>query len=199
MLIECELPLELAHLVSIAFAAFPASHGQAQAELAYFLRERLVGYLREAGYQTQDVEAVVEARPARWAEFPKRLDAVRAFKALPEAQPLAAANKRVGNILKKSEEKVAPVTDATLFIEPAERALADALESVAPRSEAAFDSGDYTGSLQALAALKAPVDAFFDTVMVNADDPRLRANRLGLLARLHTAMNRVADLSRLAT
>jgi glycyl-tRNA synthetase beta chain len=199
MLIERELPLELAHLVSIAFAAFPAGHGQAQAELAYFLRERLVGYLREAGYQTQDVEAVVEARPARWAEFPKRLDAVRAFKALPEAQPLAAANKRVGNILKKSEEKVAPVTDATLFIEPAERALADALESVAPRSEAAFDSGDYTGSLQALAALKAPVDAFFDTVMVNADDPRLRANRLGLLARLHTAMNRVADLSRLAT
>ena len=198
MLIERELPLELAHLVSIAFAAFPAGHGQAQAELSYFLRERLVGYLREAGYQTQDVEAVVEARPARWAEFPKRLDAVRAFKALPEAQPLAAANKRVGNILKKSEDKVAAVTDATLFVEPAERALADALESVAPRSEAAFAAGDYTGSLQALAALKTPVDAFFDTVMVNADDPRLRANRLGLLARLHAAMNRVADLSRLA-
>ncbi|HOY37435.1 MAG TPA: glycine--tRNA ligase subunit beta, partial [Piscinibacter sp.] len=198
MLIERELPLELAHLVSIAFAAFPAGHGQAQAELSYFLRERLVGYLREAGYQTQDVEAVVEARPARWAEFPKRLDAVRAFKALPEAQPLAAANKRVGNILKKSEDKVAPVTDAALFVEPAERALADALESVAPRSEAAFAAGDYTGSLQALAALKTPVDAFFDTVMVNADDPRLRANRLGLLARLHAAMNRVADLSRLA-
>ena len=199
MLIERELPLELAHLVSIAFAAFPAGHGQAQAELSYFLRERLVGYLREAGYQTQDVEAVVEARPARWAEFPKRLDAVRAFKALPEAQPLAAANKRVGNILKKSEDKVAAVTDATLFVEPAERALADALESVAPRSEAAFAAGDYTGSLQALAALKTPVDAFFDTVMVNADDPRLRANRLGLLARLHAAMNRVADLARLAS
>ena len=198
MLIERELPLELAHLVSIAFAAFPAGHGQAQAELGYFLRERLVGYLREAGYQTQDVEAVVEARPPRWAEFPKRLDAVRAFKALPESQPLAAANKRVGNILKKSEDKVAAVTDAALFVEPAERALSDALEAVAPRSEAAFDSGDYTGSLQALAALKTPVDAFFDTVMVNADDPRLRANRLGLLARLHAAMNRVADLSRLA-
>ncbi|QTN22468.1 glycine--tRNA ligase subunit beta [Rhizobacter sp. AJA081-3] len=198
MLIEREMPLELAHLVSIAFAAFPAGHGQAQAELSYFLRERLVGYLREAGYQTQDVEAVVEARPARWAEFPKRLDAVRAFKALPEAQPLAAANKRVGNILKKSEDKVAAVTDATLFVEPAERALADALESVALRSEAAFAAGDYTGSLQALAALKAPVDAFFDTVMVNAEDPRLRANRLGLLARLHALMNRVADLSRLA-
>ena len=198
MLIERELPLELAHLVSIAFAAFPAGHGQAHAELAYFLRERLVGYLREAGYQGQDVEAVVEARPPRWAEFPRRLDAVRAFKALPESQPLAAANKRVGNILKKTEEKVAPVTDATLFAEPAERTLADALEEVAPRSERAFEAGDYTASLQALAALKAPVDAFFDSVMVNADDPRLRANRLGLLARLHAAMNRVADLSKLA-
>ncbi len=198
MLIERELPLELAHLVSIAFAAFPVGHGQAQAELNFFLRERLVGYLREAGYPVQDVEAVIEARPPRWAEFPKRLDAVRAFKALPEAQPLAAANKRVGNILKKSEEKVAPVTDATLFAEPAERALADALEAVGPRSEQAFAAGDYTASLQALAALKTPVDAFFDNVMVNAEDARLRANRLGLLARLHAAMNRVADLSRLA-
>ena len=89
--------------------------------------------------------------------------------------------------------------DAALFVEPAERALADALEAVTPRSEKAFEAGDYTGSLQALATLKAPVDAFFDGVMVNAEDPRLRANRLGLLARLHAAMNRVADLSRLAT
>ena len=198
MLIERELPLELAHLVSIAFAAFPATHGQAQAELSYFLRERLVGYRREAGHAVQDVEAVIEARPPRWAEFPKRLAAVRAFKALPESQPLAAANKRVGNILKKSEEKVAPLTDAALFVEPAERALADALEAVAPRSEQAFAAGDYTGSLQALAALKTPVDAFFDAVMVNAEDAKLRANRLGLLAKLHEAMNRVADLSKLA-
>jgi glycyl-tRNA synthetase beta chain len=198
MLIERELPLELAHLVSVAFAAFPAGHGQAHAELHYFLRERLVGYLRDAGYQAQDVEAVVEARPARWAEFPKRLDAVRAFKTLPESQPLAAANKRVGNILKKSEEKVAAVTDAALLKEPAERSLAQALQAVTPRSEAAFAAGDYAGSLQALAALKAPVDAFFDAVMVNTDDPRLRANRLGLLAQLHAAMNRVADLSKLA-
>jgi glycyl-tRNA synthetase beta chain len=201
MLIEKDLPLELPHLVSAAFAVFPATHGQAHAELNFFLRERLAGYLRDAGYHAQEVEAVVEAdtRPARWAEIPRRLDAVRAFQALPEAQPLAAANKRVGNILKKSEDKVAPVTDAALFVEPAERALADALEAVTPRSERAFEAGDYTASLQALAALKAPVDAFFDGVMVNAEDPRLRANRLGLLARLHGAMNRVADLSRLAT
>ena len=88
--------------------------------------------------------------------------------------------------------------DAALLKEPAERALAAALEAVAPRASAAFDRGDYTASLRALAALKAPVDAFFDGVMVNAEDPALRANRLGLLASLHQAMNRVADLSRLA-
>lgn len=198
MLIERELPLELPHLVAVAFKAFGPEHGQAQAELGYFLRERLVGWLREAGYHAQEVEAVVEARPARWAEIPKRLDAVRAFRALPESASLAAANKRVGNILKKSEEKVAPVAEAALLQEAAERALHAALADVAPRSDAAFERGDYTGSLQQLAALKAPVDNFFDTVLVNADDPRLRANRLGLLAQLHAAMNRVADLSRLA-
>jgi glycyl-tRNA synthetase beta chain len=198
MLVERALPLELAQLVSIAFAAFPAAHGQAQVELSNFLRERLVGYLRDAGYPVQDVEAVIEARPAQWAEFPRRLDAVRAFKGLPESQPLAAANKRVGNILKKSEAPVAPVADAALLQEPAERSLHAALLAVAPRSEAAFAAGDYAASLQALAALKAPVDAFFDSVMVNAEDPALRANRLGLLAQLHAAMNRVADLSKLA-
>jgi len=199
MLIERELPLDLRALIATAFAAFPGTHGQAQAELAQFLRERLVGYLRDAGYQSQDIDAVVEVRPTRWAEFPKRLDAVRAFKALPEAEALAAANKRVGNILKKSEQKVEPSVDSTLLHEPAERALAEALKAVTPASEAAFAAGDYAASLQALAALKAPVDAFFDAVMVNADDPKLRANRLGLLVQLHAAMNRVADLSRLAT
>lgn len=199
MLIERGLPLDFEALVSSAFKAFPAGHGQAQAELAFFLRERLVGYLREAGYSAQEVEAVVESRPSRWAEFPKRLAAVRAFKALPEAEPLAAANKRVGNILKKSEAVLDAKVDAGLLKEPAEQALHEALKAVAPKSEAAFAAGDYTASLQALAALKAPVDAFFDQVMVNAEDPALRANRLGLLAGLHAAMNRVADLSKLAT
>jgi glycyl-tRNA synthetase beta chain len=199
MLVERRLPLAPAELVSIAFKAFPAGHGQSQAELGFFLRERLVGYLRDAGYSAQEVEAVVEARPAHWAELPQRLAAVRAFKALPEAEPLAVANKRVGNILKKSEAAVATAIDPALLVEPAEQALVEALEAVAPKSQAAFAAGDYTASLQALAALKAPVDAFFDQVMVNADDPALRANRLGLLAQLHAAMNRVADLSRLAS
>jgi glycyl-tRNA synthetase beta chain len=199
MLIERELPLELPALVSTAFKVFPAGHGQAQAELGLFLRERLVGYLRDAGYSAQEVEAVVEARPAQWAEFPKRLAAVRAFQALPEAEPLAAANKRVGNILKKSEAGAAVSVDTALLKEAAEQALYEALKSVAPRSESAFAKGDYAASLQALAALKTPVDSFFDQVMVNAEDAALRANRLALLAQLHAAMNRVADLSRLAT
>ena len=199
MLIERELPLGMTELISSAFKAFPETHGQAQAELGFFLRERLVGYLRESGYSAQEVDAVIEARPVLWAEFPKRLAAVRAFKALPEAEPLAAANKRVGNILKKSDSAVSAAVDAALLTEPAEQALHEALKTVSPKSEAAFASGDYTGSLQSLAALKTPVDAFFDKVMVNADDPALRANRLGLLAQLHAAMNRVADLSKLAS
>jgi glycyl-tRNA synthetase beta chain len=200
MLVERELPLAMPSLISESFRAFPESHGQSQAEVAFFLRERLSGYLREAGYSAQEVEAVVEARPERWAEIPKRLAAVRAFAALPEAASLAAANKRVGNILKKSEgaaDRGASVNTA-LLKEPAEAALYEALQSVAPRAEAAFAAGDYTGSLQALAALKAPVDDFFDHVMVNAEDPALRANRLALLGVMHAAMNRVADLSKLA-
>ena len=201
MLIERDLPLEPHRLVAQAFEAFPAGHGQAQAEVGLFLRERLTGYLREQGYQAQEVEAVVEARPARWGEIPRRLAAVRAFAALPEAASLAAANKRVANILRKSDAAPASVAtvDPALLKEPAEAALAEALQAVAPKAEAAFDAGDYTGSLLALAALRAPVDAFFDQVMVNAEDPALRANRLALLQRMHAAMNRVADLSRLAT
>lgn len=198
MLIERDLPLELHALISRVFAAFPPTHGQAQAEVGFFMRERLVNYLRDAGYGAREVDAVVEVRPARWGEFPKRLQAVRAFASLPEADSLAAANKRVGNILKKAEGSVVPHIDAALLREPAEQALAAALQEVRPQADAAFERGDYAVSLQTLAALKAPVDAFFDDVMVNTEDPALRANRLGLLATLHAAMNRVADLSKLA-
>jgi glycyl-tRNA synthetase beta chain len=199
MLVERSLPLSLPTLVSAAFHAFPPGHGQAQAEVLHFLYERLVGYLRELGYSTKEVDAVVALRPESWAALPQRLAAVRAFAALPEAEALAAANKRVGNILKKSEGNAeAPLNEALLH-EDAERALAAAMRRVAPEADAAFERGDYTASLQALAALRAPVDAFFDGVMVNADDPALRANRLALLRGLHAAMNRVADLARLAT
>ncbi|WP_284619721.1 glycine--tRNA ligase subunit beta [Aquabacterium humicola] len=198
MLVEGGLPLDIHRLVGDAFAAFGPAHGQAQAEVGFFLRERLAGWLREQGYSVQEVEAVVESRPERWAEIPKRLAAVRAFAALPEAASLAAANKRVGNILKKSEAGAAVDVQPALLKEAAEAALFDALGAVQPAADAAFERGDYTESLLALAALKVPVDAFFDGVMVNADDAALRNNRLALLRRLHAAMNRVADLSRLA-
>jgi len=124
---------------------------------------------------------------------------VRSFSTLPEAESLAAANKRVGNILKKAEAAIEAVISTRLLKEPAEIALNEALSTVKPKADAAFVSGDYTASLQALAALKDPVDAFFDGVMVNADDPALKANRLALLKQLHDAMNRVADLSKLAS
>ena len=199
MLIECDLPLAIRALVDDAFAAFGPAHGQAQDDVVHFLYERLTGYLRDQGYSAHEVDAVVALRPDRWAEIPKRLAAVRAFALLPEAAPLAAANKRVGNILKKSDTPAAQAVDPARLVEPAEAALFAALSSVAPVADAAFAAGDYTASLQSLAALKAPVDAFFEQVMVNADDLALRANRLALLQRLHQAMNRVADLSRLAS
>ena len=198
MLVEGALPLAIHRLVGEAFAVFPAGHGQAQAEVGYFLRERLSGWLREQGYSAQAVDAVVECHPAHWAEIPHRLAAVRAFAALPEAAPLAAANKRVGNILKKSDGAGGAAVNPALLVEPAELQLHAALALIAPRADAAFAAGDYTTSLQLLAGLKAPVDAFFDSVMVNADDAALRANRLALLGTLHASMNRVADLARLA-
>jgi glycyl-tRNA synthetase beta chain len=199
MLVERQLPLALPWLVSQAFHAFAPGHGQAQAEVLHFIDERLVGYLRERGYSSREVDAVVALRIDTWGELPRRLAAVRAFADLPEADALAAANKRVGNILKKSEGDAEHGLKPALLAEPAEQALAAALAEVQPVADAHFARGDYTASLQALAALRTPVDAFFDGVMVNVDDPALRANRLALLRALHAAMNRVADLSRLAT
>jgi glycyl-tRNA synthetase beta chain len=167
--------------------------------LKNFIFERLAGTLREQGYSAQEVDAVLALKPQRLGDVTKRLAAVRAFAALPEAPALAAANKRIGNILKKADGAVEAKVDEALLHEVAEKALANALKSVATAADAAWAAGDYTANLQALAALKAPVDAFFDGVMVNAEDPALKANRLGLLATLHAAMNRVADLSKLAS
>ena len=199
MLVERDLPLSVPGVVSAALAAFPAGHGAVQAELSTFLYDRLVGLLREQGSSAQEVDAVIALRPERLSDVPRRLAAVREFAALPEAPALASANKRVGNILKKAEGDVPGGVDATWLKEPAEQALVNALAQTAPIADAAFEAGDYTASLRALAALKAPVDAFFDSVMVNAEEPALRRNRLALLAALQRAMNRVADLSRLAS
>jgi glycyl-tRNA synthetase beta chain len=197
MLMEQDLPLNLGDLVTESLGLFPQAQAGTAEQLTDFIYERLAGSLREQGYSAQEVDAVLALRPQRLGDVAKRLAAVRAFAALPEAPALAAANKRIGNILKKAERADAHVSEG-LLKEEAEKALFTATQKIAPQARSQFESGDYTGSLQTLAALRGPVDAFFDGVMVNAEEADLRLNRLGLLATLHQAMNRVADLSRLA-
>jgi glycyl-tRNA synthetase beta chain len=199
MLIEKDLPLDLGQLLAEAVGLFPQAPANTRELLADFIFDRLSGALREQGYSAQEVDAVLALRPQRLGDVAKRLQAVRAFAALPEAPALAAANKRIGNILKKADGAVDAHVSEGLLQEDAEKALYAVTRDLAPKAKTQFDAGDYTGSLQTLAALRAPVDAFFDGVMVNAEQADLRLNRLGLLATLHGAMNRVADLSRLAT
>jgi len=177
----------------------PETHGVIFTKLFDFIYERLSGALRDQGYTAQEVDAVLSLNPQHLSDIPKRLAAVRAFTALPEAVSLAAANKRVGNILKKTESAIADVVDPGLLPEANEQALYQALQDIEPKTKKAFATGDYTASLQLLATLKAPVDTFFDHVMVNVDDEKLRNNRLALLAQLHRIMNRIADISKLAT
>ena len=197
MLVEKNLPLELHALLQSAVPAFGDKITDATAQLEDFFFDRLSVSLREQGYTAQEVEAVLALRPQRLSDVQKRLEAVRAFAALPEAQALAAANKRVSNILKKAEGDIQAQVNEALLVEQAEKDLYAALQTVAPKAQQQFESGDYTASLQTLAALRTPVDAFFEHVMVNAEDVALKANRLGLLATLHAAMNRVADLAKL--
>lgn len=197
MLVEKNLPLELHALLKSAVPAFGDKITDATAQLEDFFFDRLSVSLREQGYTAQEVEAVLALRPQRLSDVQKRLEAVRAFAALPEAQALAAANKRVSNILKKAEGDIQAQVNEALLVEQAEKDLYAALQTVAPKAQQQFESGDYTASLQTLAALRTPVDAFFEHVMVNAEDVALKANRLGLLATLHAAMNRVADLANL--
>jgi glycyl-tRNA synthetase beta chain len=186
-------------LLAVALAAFPDGMlGVVQAEIEHFIFDRLAGVLREQGYSAHEIDAVLSLRPPVLADIERRIEAVRAFAALDESPALAAANKRVGNILKKAEGGIGAVAEPARFVEAQETALFAALSEIAPRADTAIAAGDYTASLQALAALKAPVDDFFDHVMVNADDPALKANRLALLNQLHRTMNRVADISRLA-
>jgi glycyl-tRNA synthetase beta chain len=198
MMVERRLRLSMTQVITDTFALFPNA-SNAGVQLADFLFDRLRVSLRDQGYSTNEVDAVLAPKPDVLADVADRAAAVRSFAVLPEAASLAAANKRVGNILSKAGIAVMPDVDSALLKEPAEAALARALAAVGPEADAAFGRGDYAASMQTLAALKAPVDAFFDSVMVNAEDPALRANRLGLLAQLHSAMNRVADLSKLAT
>ncbi|MES2879937.1 MAG: glycine--tRNA ligase subunit beta [Pseudomonadota bacterium] len=217
MLVEKDLPIDLPRIVRIAIGSTDQMgidgmvlwvrevDGEPEVTqlapdtaslVCNFIYDRLAGSLREQGYSAQEVDSVVSQRPQRLGDVPKRLAAVRAFAALPEAPALAAANKRISNILKKADAVDAHVSEV-LLKEPAEIALFAAMKEVVPKANAQFDAGDYTASLQTLAALRAPVDAFFDGVMVNAEELDLRLNRQGLLKSLHDAMNRVADLSRL--
>ena len=200
MLVERGLALDLQQVIALASAQFGTLLPDAKLsndQVLHFVYERVAGYLREQGFTAQEVDAVIGVRP-QWGEIPKCLAAVRAFAELPEAAALAAANKRISNILKKVPEADGHISE-DLLQEPAEKALYAAMRATTPTANAQFDAGDYTASLKTLAALRAPVDAFFDGVMVNAEAPDLRLNRLGLLKALHTAMNRVADLSRLAS
>lgn len=198
MLVERDLPVSLGDLLKDAALAFGSLITDAFATLGDFIYDRLAGSLREQGYSAQEIDAVLALRPQLLGDIAKRLAAVRAFAALPEAAALAAANKRVGNILKKIEGTLPTEVKSAFLVENAEKALFAALGEVASKSDAAFATGDYSVSLQALAALRGPVDAFFDSVMVNADDAALRANRQALLNQLHGLMNRVADLSKLS-
>ena len=203
MLMDRSLQINVRQLIEFGHAAFMngliAPKDELRPKLELFFQERIVGLLESEGHPFANVSAVLASPDlARWGEIRARLAAVRAFAALPESAALAAANKRIGNILKKAPEVDAHVSPV-LLKEPAEIALYGAMQSVLPRAQTLFEGGDYTGSLQALAALRSPVDAFFDGVMVNAEEIDLRRNRQGLLKSLFAAMNRVADLSRLAT
>jgi glycyl-tRNA synthetase beta chain len=200
ILIERGLPIPIDKLIGSAIAGFRVRIGDARSELLLFIHDRLSGYLRDKGYSTLEVDSVVSKGPTRIDLTLGQLDAVRAFNKLPEAQSLAAANKRVANILKQAAAKGESFEnlEPTMLKEPAELALFDALKTISQKATAHYDRGDFTGYLKAFAVLRSPVDAFFDSVMVMVEDPGMRQNRLALLADLRKQMNRVADISKLA-
>ena len=218
ILIEQEVPLPLDILLREAENAFNRRINDTSETLSRFIYERLRHYFSidsfdeqalepskrvyvepaDRIFSPQQIDAVLALRPQMLRDVKKRLYAVRAFAALPEAESLAATNKRVGNILKKADVSINAEVDAALLQAPAERDLYRALNRIAPAAEKAFRDDDYSTSLQILAGLRGPVDGFFDHVMVNTEDESLRHNRLALLAQLQRAMNRVADISRLA-
>ena len=198
ILMDKQVPLALDRLLALGLQAFSTVPvvSDARPELIEFLYDRLRGVLRETGASAHEVEAVVAQQPTRIDTVPLQLAAVRAFMELPEAESLAAANKRIGNILKKADT-VPTRYDTALLMEPAERSLGETFDRVRSAADALYQRGDYAGMLISLAPLKQPVDRFFDEVMVNVDDASLRSNRLGLLSELRVTMNRVADISKL--
>ena len=194
LLMDRETTLPLDNLLANAITAYAGDFSSPQDKLADFIADRLQGVLREQGYSAQEIASVIALKPQYLADVPKRLAAVRAFAALPEAEALAAANKRIRNILKKTELLPGAVYIGLLQAD-AEHALYRAINQLAPVVEACAAQGDYTGALTALAGVRAQVDRFFDEVMVMAEDEAIRHNRLKLLAGLSNLMNRVADIS----
>ncbi len=190
------LPLDLKQALTLTAAQFPAGKlSPTVVEDVYgFMLERLKNLLATEA-RADEVDAVLALAPTRLDSLQATLAAVAVFRTLPEAATLAAANKRVKNILKKVEGEVPSQVQPALLTEAAEQALAAAIHAVMPTAEAAFGAGDFTAALTCLAVLKAPVDAFFDGVMVMADDAAIRANRLALLGKLAMLFNRVADIS----
>ena len=200
ILMEKPLPLDLGELLAESARAFPPGTLNAEGyatQLSDFMLERLRGFLREAGHGQDVVDAVLAQHPTRMDLIPAKLEAVRQFLANDAAQALAAANKRIGNILKKADGKI-PEPDLALLQEDAEKALFERVVQLAPLVSSHVTNGAYTEALLALAGVRAEVDRFFDEVMVNVDEPLLRANRLGLLKSLYAQLNAVADISRLA-
>jgi glycyl-tRNA synthetase beta chain len=201
ILVEGGFALSLHDLVNDAFAVFPKGLlGDAHIELQAFVLERLRGYLREKGFSANEVESVLSKNPVWLHEVPRQLQAVRAFSKLPESGSLAAANKRVANILRQAATKGESFgnVERSELREPAEIALYDHLAAVSKSAKALFEGGDYEGYLMSFAVLKQPVDAFFDSIMVMAEDAAVRRSRLALLADLQREMNLVADISKLA-
>jgi len=199
MLMERALPLDLMQLLELARAQFSGDQISTSVALDVFqfMQDRLRVSLKDQGAAVDQVEAVVSQSPTRIDQVPARLAAVAEFGRLPEAEALAAANKRIQNILRKAETSGAEV-DAALLQEEAERTLFAAVTALRPGVETALANLDYTGALMQLSSLRAPVDRFFDEVMVMAEEPLVRANRLGLLSSLGNLMNSVADISQLS-
>ena len=199
ILAEKSLALPLGDLIGTAISGYESKPGvaDARADIEVFVLERLRSYCLDLGYTAHEVESVLSLKPQRVDLVPRRLEAVRAFNRLPEAQSLAAANKRIGNILKQAQ-CVPSAFDAQLLVQKEETELAGAFARMRTQLDAELARHDYTAGLLRLASLRDPVDAFFDKVMVMAEDERLRQNRIALLGELHSAMNRVADLSKLA-
>jgi glycyl-tRNA synthetase beta chain len=200
ILVEQRIDVPVSRLIALAFDAFDAVPAVARASAAVeeFLADRLRGYMREQGGSANEVEALLAVGLDSLVSLPARLAALRAFEALPEAEALSAANKRIVNILRKSGGEAAIAVDRSLLGEGAERDLWLAFQKLDPEVERHYGHGDYRSALLALATTKPAVDRFFDDVMVMTDDPAIRGNRLALLRGVAATMNRVADLSRLA-